>query len=125
MFVCFHCSWDEMAKYDLPTIVNFILNKTGQPSLYYAGHSQGTLIPFAELSRNKELAQKIKAVFAMGPVAYLNHMESPLKYIADLTPEVEVRKIFPIHKWRLFYFCSVIVQISLPSLTLEQASFLI
>jgi len=26
----------------------------------------------------------------------------------------------PIHKWPLFYFCSVIVQISLPSLTLEQ-----
>ena len=28
-----------------------------------------------------------------------------------------------IHKWRLFYFCSVIVQISLPSLTLEQEFF--
>lgn len=108
-------SWDEMAKYDLPTIVNFILNKTGQPSLYYAGHSQGTLIPFAELSRNKELAQKIKAVFAMGPVAYLNHMESPLKYIADLTPEVEflfdvfgVRDFLPsddIIHWLATYVC--------------------
>ena len=32
-------------------------------------------------------------------------------------------KIDPIHKWRLFYFCSVIVQISLPSLTLEQEFF--
>ena len=31
--------------------------------------------------------------------------------------------IDPIHKWRLFYFCSVIVQISLPSLTLEQELF--
>ena len=29
------------------------------------------------------------------------------------------RNIDPIHKWQLFYFCSVIVQISLPSLTLE------
>jgi len=28
-----------------------------------------------------------------------------------------------IHKWRLFYFCSVIVQISLPSLALEQEFF--
>ena len=26
----------------------------------------------------------------------------------------------PIHKWRLFYFCSVIVQIGLPRLALEQ-----
>ena len=31
--------------------------------------------------------------------------------------------INPIHKWPLFYFCSVIVQISLPSLTLEQEFF--
>ena len=31
--------------------------------------------------------------------------------------------IDPIHKWWLFYFCSVIVQISLPGLTLEQQFF--
>ena len=31
--------------------------------------------------------------------------------------------IDPIHKWRLFYFCSVIVQISLPSLNLDQELF--
>ena len=31
--------------------------------------------------------------------------------------------IDPIHKWRLFYFCSVIVQVSLPSLALEQEFF--
>ena len=29
------------------------------------------------------------------------------------------RAMDPIHKWLLFYFCSVIVQISLPRLTLE------
>ena len=80
-----------MAKHDLPTMVNFILKKTGQPSLYYAGHSQGSLIAFAELSRNQDLAQKIKAVFALGPVAFLGHMESPLKYLADYIPELEVK----------------------------------
>ena len=31
--------------------------------------------------------------------------------------------IDPIHKWRLFYFYSVIVQIRLPSLKLEQEFF--
>lgn len=79
-----------MAKYDLPAMVNFILKKTGQPSLHYAAHSQGSLIAFAELSRNQDLAQKIKAVFALGPVAYLGHMESPLKFLADFLPELEV-----------------------------------
>ena len=33
------------------------------------------------------------------------------------------RSIDPIHKWQLFYLCSTIVQISLPSLTLEQEFF--
>ena len=33
--------------------------------------------------------------------------------------------IDPIHKWRLFHFFSAIVQISLPSLTLEQEFFAI
>ena len=31
--------------------------------------------------------------------------------------------IDPIHKWQLFYFCSVIVQISLPSLALGEEFF--
>ncbi|PFX17933.1 lysosomal acid lipase/cholesteryl ester hydrolase-like [Stylophora pistillata] len=82
-------SFDEMAKYELPTAVNFILNKTGQTTLYYAGHSQGSLMAFAELSRNQDLAKKIKAVFGLGPVAYLGHMKSPLKLLADYVPELE------------------------------------
>lgn len=35
-------SLDEMAKYDLPATINFIIEKTGQERLYYVGHSQGT-----------------------------------------------------------------------------------
>lgn len=90
-----------MAKYDLPAMVNFVLKKTGQPSLHYAAHSQGSLIAFAELSRNKDLAKKIKAVFALGPVAYLGHMKSPLKYLSDFVAELEVRKGFFGGKHRL------------------------
>lgn len=79
-----------MARYELPAMVNFILKKTGQSSLYYAGHSQGSLMAFAELSRNQLLAKKIKTVFALGPVAYLGNMKSPLKYLSDYLPELEV-----------------------------------
>lgn len=38
------CSFDEMAKYDLPGIIDFIVNKTGQEKLYFIGHSLGTTI---------------------------------------------------------------------------------
>lgn len=40
----FFGSLDEMAKYDLPATINFIVEKTGQEQLYYVGHSQGTTI---------------------------------------------------------------------------------
>ncbi|NXU64994.1 LICH hydrolase, partial [Horornis vulcanius] len=35
-------SFDEMAKYDIPASVDFILKKTGQEQVFYVGHSQGT-----------------------------------------------------------------------------------
>uniref|UniRef100_A0A452U7W5 Lipase n=3 Tax=Ursus TaxID=9639 RepID=A0A452U7W5_URSMA len=61
-------SFDEMAKYDLPGIIDFIVNKTGQEKLYFIGHSLGTTIGFVAFSTMPELAQRIKMNFALGPV---------------------------------------------------------
>ena len=55
----FCVSWDDMAKYDIPAMINFALNKTKQPNLYYVGHSQGTLIMFAHLAENERFASKV------------------------------------------------------------------
>ena len=79
-----------MASQDLPAVIEHIINSTGQQQIYYAGHSQGTMIAFAEFSRNQILAKRIKKFFGLAPVAYLGDMESPLKYLADFTPELEV-----------------------------------
>lgn len=46
-----------MAKYDLPAITEYILSTTGQPNLYYVGHSQGTLIGFLQFSQDPTWAQ--------------------------------------------------------------------
>ncbi|XP_032101577.1 lipase member N [Sapajus apella] len=61
-------SFDEMAKYDLPGIIDFIINKTGQEKLHFIGHSLGTTIGFVAFSTMPELAQRIKMNFALGPV---------------------------------------------------------
>lgn len=38
------CSFHEMAMYDLPAAIDFVLQKTGQKQLHYVGYSQGCSI---------------------------------------------------------------------------------
>ncbi|XP_072659782.1 lipase member K isoform X2 [Canis lupus baileyi] len=81
-------SLDEMANYDLPATINFILEKTGQEQLYYVGHSQGTTIAFIAFSTNPELAKRIKIFFALAPVITVKYTQSPLKKFTTLSREV-------------------------------------
>uniref|UniRef100_A0A6P8IGI2 Lipase n=1 Tax=Actinia tenebrosa TaxID=6105 RepID=A0A6P8IGI2_ACTTE len=82
-------SFDEMAKYDLPAMINYVTKVTGQPTLYYAGHSQGTMIGFIEYGRNPELIKKVKAFYALAPVSTVTYMKGALKYLSYFTPELE------------------------------------
>ena len=79
-----------MASQDLPAFINYITNITNQQQIYYVGHSQGTMMAFAEFSRNKLLARKVKRFYALAPVAFLGSMTSPLKYLAPFVPEIKV-----------------------------------
>ena len=79
-----------MAIYDLPAMVDYVLKVTGMASLGYIGHSQGTMMGFAEFSVNKELASKVDIFIALAPVATLKYMTSPIGYIAPLAKDAEV-----------------------------------
>ncbi|XP_053307248.1 lysosomal acid lipase/cholesteryl ester hydrolase-like [Spea bombifrons] len=86
-------SYDEMAKEDLPAVINFILKKTGQEQIYYVGHSQGTTIGFIAFSSMPELAKKIKMFFGLAPVATIKFSNSPLAKLGYF-PEFIVKDLF-------------------------------
>nr|XP_056706470.1 lipase member M-like [Euleptes europaea] len=86
-------SFDEMAKYDLPAVLNFILQTTGQQQLYYIGYSQGAAIAFIAFSTMPELAQKIKMFFALAPVTRIKYARSPAVKLLSL-PRKLLRVMF-------------------------------
>uniref|UniRef100_H0WU60 Lipase n=2 Tax=Otolemur garnettii TaxID=30611 RepID=H0WU60_OTOGA len=79
-------SFDEMAKYDLPATIDFIVKKTGQKKLHYVGHSQGTTIGFIAFSTNPKLAERIKTFYALAPVATAKYTKSLLNKLTLIPP---------------------------------------
>ncbi|XP_049934759.1 triacylglycerol lipase 2-like isoform X2 [Nymphaea colorata] len=73
-------SWDQLAQYDLPTVVNFVHEVTGQ-KLHYVGHSLGTLIALASFSEHK-LVEKVRSAALLCPIAYLGHITTILGQVA-------------------------------------------
>uniref|UniRef100_A0A8C0BQ52 Lipase n=1 Tax=Buteo japonicus TaxID=224669 RepID=A0A8C0BQ52_9AVES len=71
-------SFHEMAMYDLPAMIDFVLQKTGQKQIYYVGYSQGCTVAFIAFSSMPELAQKIQMFFALAPVVIIKHARSPV-----------------------------------------------
>jgi lysosomal acid lipase/cholesteryl ester hydrolase len=83
-------TWDEFAKYDLPAMVDYIRFVTGNQQIFYVGHSQGTLIAFAQLSIDPEFAKKIKVFFALAPVANVTSAHSVLDVLLPHQDQVEL-----------------------------------
>ncbi|XP_046625247.1 lipase 3-like isoform X1 [Neodiprion virginianus] len=71
-------SWHEMGYYDLPAMIDYILEVTGHTSMYYVGYSQGTTIFYVMASELPEYNSKIRAMVSLAPIAFLAHQRSPL-----------------------------------------------
>ena len=79
-----------MGKYDIPTAVDYILKETKTEKLYYIGHSMGTTMFWVALNENPSLKEKIALMIGMGPVAKVQYMISPLRFLAPFIHEAEV-----------------------------------
>ncbi|UJR28543.1 hypothetical protein I4U23_009778 [Adineta vaga] len=92
-------SWDDMARDDLPSMIYYILNATKHTEIAYVGHSQGTLIAFAEFGRlNNVLQNNVSFWAALAPIAQLGHVKSPIKYLSPTSISQEIERI-----WHLLF----------------------
>eukprot|EP00252_Welwitschia_mirabilis_P017415 TRINITY_DN3860_c0_g1_i2.p1 TRINITY_DN3860_c0_g1~~TRINITY_DN3860_c0_g1_i2.p1 ORF type:complete len:416 (+),score=56.59 TRINITY_DN3860_c0_g1_i2:260-1507(+) len=73
-------SWEELAGYDLPAMIEYIYSVTGSRVLY-VGHSQGTLMGLAAFTQ-PNVVNMIKAAALLSPISYLNHITSTFVHAA-------------------------------------------
>ncbi|CAG5055774.1 unnamed protein product [Parnassius apollo] len=82
-------SWHEIGRYDLPAMIDYVLQATRTNKLKYVGHSQGTTSFFVMASERPKYNSKISLMVALSPVAFMTHVKSPLvKLLAPGTPFV-------------------------------------
>lgn len=70
-------TWDQMAEFDLTAMIDYVIDATGYPKLFFVGHSMGTTVFFATMASKPEYNDKIVVMAALGPAAYMTHMSSP------------------------------------------------
>ncbi|KAL0839150.1 hypothetical protein ABMA28_017120 [Loxostege sticticalis] len=70
----FNYSFYEMAIYDLPTTIDFVLQETGQKQLITFGHSMGTTLFYVLGAEKPEYNDKIKLCISLAPICFLEHV---------------------------------------------------
>lgn len=85
-------SFDEMIKYDAPTVVDYVLNQTGRLTVGFVGHSMGTTIMFGLLASQPKYNSIMKPCIAMAPITVVGHSYTPYTYLAHLPVFVSLIK---------------------------------
>eukprot|EP00744_Colponema_vietnamica_P011708 GILI01016458.1.p1 GENE.GILI01016458.1~~GILI01016458.1.p1 ORF type:complete len:489 (+),score=125.35 GILI01016458.1:99-1565(+) len=69
-------SVDELAL-DVDASVSYIVRMTGEPRIFYLGHSQGSAQGLIAFSSNHALAAKIRLFLAVAPGGYVQSLDNP------------------------------------------------
>lgn len=83
-------SWDEMALFDLPALINKTLEISQAQQIYYVAHSMGTMTGFALFSQDQVLAKKIKQFYALGPILSMKNVQGPVKYAKPFVSKIKL-----------------------------------
>ena len=79
-----------MAEYDLPAMINKAIETTGEPKVFYIGHSMGTTTLMAMSDIHPEMKEKIILASLLAPVGFVEHMKSPIALMAPFANIMDV-----------------------------------
>jgi len=82
----------EVGLYDLPAVIDYVLNITREHSLYFLGHSVGSTAAFIMGSMRPQYNSKIRMHLALAPLVYVLHeMSFPHKIFLGSSMSLTVR----------------------------------
>ena len=88
-----------MGKYDIPAALDYVLknqanvtdSKAKDKKVFYIGHSMGTVMFWVAMHEHQAwMEKKIHMMYAMGPVATVKFVESPIANLAPYVKEMQV-----------------------------------
>ncbi|XP_023173418.2 lipase 1-like isoform X2 [Drosophila hydei] len=91
-------SFHELALFDLPITIDYVLQLTNYTNLHYIGHSQGTTSFWILGSERPEYMEKILLMQALAPIAFFEYCKSPIVNFlgaTDLTANLVSRLLGP------------------------------
>ncbi|CAG4926694.1 unnamed protein product [Colias eurytheme] len=116
-------SFHEMGYYDVPALIDTVLNKTQVKKLNLIGHSQGNTVFYVLGSTRPEYNDKVNLAIALSPVCFFHKSSSPMSLFLQYYPLTDsLLKLFNINEF--FGYSSLVVQIlrkicSLPNIGYE------
>jgi len=87
-------SWHEMGVYDLPAIIDYILEVSKQHSLYYVAHSMGCTMFFVLTSTLPHYNSKFRIMFGFGPAVFNSHTRNKIFRISEFSKVGVSHKFF-------------------------------
>ena len=83
-------SFDETGEFDLPAMIDKVRETSGQEKIFYVGHSMGTTSFMVMANKKPEYQEYIHMANFLAPIAFVDHMKSPLKYVAPFVNQLDV-----------------------------------
>lgn len=83
-------SWHESGIYDLPAMITYIVKLKENFLKAYIGFSMGTTCFYVMASERPQIARLLQSTYSLAPVVFMEHVTSPLRYLAPLADDYKV-----------------------------------